>query len=274
MVTNAIITGTGVGLEFFNLFEIYSADVFLLSSIVPIKVYSNADTMKQDIIKDNNKKAGIYRWVNNESGNSYVGSSINLSNRLRLYYNYDFISDKSKSKSKSMIHDALAKYGYSKFTFEILEYCDVNKVLEREQHYLDTLNPVYNILKVAGSLFGHKHSEVSKALRSEAMKGKDHPLFGKTHSAETLAKMREAKMGENNPNFGKTHTAETLAKFRKKVFVYSLDEALKESILIKSFDSCSDAAKFFNCSTRVISYYIDKNKFYKNKWMLYSSEQK
>ena len=63
MVTNATITGAGLGLEllpFFNLFEIYSSDVFLLSSIVPIKIYSNANTMKQDIVKDNNKKAGIY----------------------------------------------------------------------------------------------------------------------------------------------------------------------------------------------------------------------
>lgn len=272
MIINAIITGAGLGLEFFNSFKIYSSDVFFLSSIGTAGACGNADTMKQDIIKDNYKKAGIYRWVHNQSGNFYVGSSVNLSNRFRLYYNYDFISD--KSKSKSVIHDALAKYGYSRFTLEILEYCDENKALEREQHYLDTLNPVYNILKVAGSLLGHKHSEESKALRSEAMKGKGHPFFGKAHTADTLAKMREAKTGENNLNFGKTHTAETLTKFYKKVFVYSLDEALKESILIKYFDSCSDAAKFFNCSTRVISYYIDKNKLYKNQWMLYSSEQK
>jgi len=44
--------------------------------------------MKERIIKDNHKKAGIYKWINNESGNTYVGNSINLSNRLRLYFNY------------------------------------------------------------------------------------------------------------------------------------------------------------------------------------------
>ena len=52
-----------------NIFEIFpisfkdisSSEGFLLSNIIPIKVYSNADTMKQDIIKDNNKKIGIYR---------------------------------------------------------------------------------------------------------------------------------------------------------------------------------------------------------------------
>jgi len=99
MITNAIIIGTGVEIEliiFFDLFgilpifllEINSSDVFLLFSIVPIKVYNNADTMKERIIKDNHKKAGIYKWINNESGNTYVGNSINLSNRLRLYFNY------------------------------------------------------------------------------------------------------------------------------------------------------------------------------------------
>ena len=63
-----------------------------------------------NINKDNHKKVGIYRWINNENNNTYIGSSINLSNRFRLYFNYDFISD--KSRSKSMIHDALTKHGY------------------------------------------------------------------------------------------------------------------------------------------------------------------
>ena len=31
--------------------------------IVPIKSYSNADTMRADILKENIGKAGIYRWV-------------------------------------------------------------------------------------------------------------------------------------------------------------------------------------------------------------------
>lgn len=37
---------------------------------------------------------------------------------------------------------------------EILEYCDKAKILEREQYYLDTLKPTYNICKVAGSSLG------------------------------------------------------------------------------------------------------------------------
>ena len=35
---------------------------------------------------DNSNKSGIYRWVNNISKNTYVGSAIDLSNRLNRYY--------------------------------------------------------------------------------------------------------------------------------------------------------------------------------------------
>ena len=57
------------------------------------------------------------------------------------------------------IYKALIKYGHSNFTLEILEYCDPSEILSREQHYLDLLKPSYNILKIAGSSFGYKHTD-------------------------------------------------------------------------------------------------------------------
>ena len=58
-----------------------------------------------------------------------------------------------------IICNALLKYGYSNFMVEILEYCEPEDVISREQHYFDTLSPEYNVLKVAGSRLGKKHSE-------------------------------------------------------------------------------------------------------------------
>ena len=61
----------------------------------------------------------------------------------------------------SLIHKALLKYGYSNFKLEILEYCDTVNCIEREQFYraaLDLYKPNYNILKLAGSSQGFKHS--------------------------------------------------------------------------------------------------------------------
>jgi len=61
-----------------------------------------------------------------------------------------------------LISRSIVKNGYSDFSVKILEYCTPDKVIEREQYYLDHLKPQYNILKRAGSLLGFKHSSESK----------------------------------------------------------------------------------------------------------------
>jgi hypothetical protein len=91
------------------------------------RIYSNADT-SFDIIKENKKKSGIYRWINNKNGKTYIGSSVNLSARLYRYYSLAHIVAQSKH---SLICKALVKYGYSNFSFEILEYCNKNEILVR-----------------------------------------------------------------------------------------------------------------------------------------------
>jgi len=49
--------------------------------------YNNAELHKKDIIRENRGKAGIYRWINNLNGKSYVGSSRNLTIRFNVYFN-------------------------------------------------------------------------------------------------------------------------------------------------------------------------------------------
>jgi len=75
----------------------------------------------------------------------------------------------------------LVKYGYSNFSFEILEYCNKNEILVREQYYLDTLKPEYNILPTSGYPLGYKHTEEAKA----KLRGP------KTLSSDHLTKIRE-----------------------------------------------------------------------------------
>jgi hypothetical protein len=70
--------------------------------------------------------------------------------------------------------------------------------------------------------------------------------------------MSEAKSGAKNP-------------MCKKVFVYCLDSESKITIFYKEFSSCAEAALFFDCTTRSISNYLDKNKLYKKQWILSST---
>jgi group I intron endonuclease len=184
----------------------------ILLSFAPVIIYSNADTDKSKILEDNKDKAGVYLWTHKESGKKYVGSSVHLTNRLSKYY-----SKKHLEKNKSYINNAILLHGYSSFSLSILENINItnfsknkarNIILEREQYYIDSLLPEYNILKIAGSSLGALHTEQTKTKISEALKGENHPFFGKTHTEETLAKMS----GENNHFHGKSHTPEAKAK--------------------------------------------------------------
>lgn len=160
-------------------------------------------------------------------GNSYVGSSENLTDRFRKYYSFGNIS-LELLKGKSLIYSAIWKYGLENFQIEILEYCVAENAISREQYYLDLLKPKYNILTTAGSRLGHIHSEEAKLKMSNSSKGRK-------FSEETKKLLSLAKKGVNNPNFGKTHSEEsraliTLAKLGKSF----LSESMKSKMSIDS----------------------------------------
>jgi group I intron endonuclease len=276
-------------------------------------MYDNAEMEKSKIYTDNKNRVGIYLWLHKLSGKLYVGSSFNLSRRFSQYY-----SKANLVRYKSMhICNALSLYGHSEFSLYILKYIDVNNLSEKEalelllsheQYYIDLINPEYNILKLAGSSLGFKHSPESLIKLSEAMKGKIHsaetkmkislamigknnPMFGKSHSEEIRALISLMMKGKN---LGKLHSSETKLKMSlakkglvksaehkekisksckglnlKKVYVYSIDSVSNEKILSKCFNSCNDAAKEYNVKSYTISKYLDKNKLFQNKWFLY-----
>lgn len=62
-------------------------------------------------------------------------------------------------RSKSPIFSSIRKHGLSDFSLEILKYCNLVKCIKWEQYYIDLLKPEYNLLKVAGSPLGSKHTE-------------------------------------------------------------------------------------------------------------------
>ena len=245
-------------------------------SIVPIIIYSNAETDKSKIFSDNKGRAAIYLWTHKESGKRYVGSAVNLSERMYQYFSLLWLKQVDSYISRALIH-----HTHSAFSLSILEYIDISNfskeearkfILGREQYYLDFIfsedEPnTYNILKVAGSLLGFQHSEESIA----QMSGENNHFFGKTHSAEAKALMSEAKKGENHPLFGKTHSAETTAKMSKAkgggtIYVYD-----SQGTLVNSFSSARNAADYFNCDHKTIIRYVRNEKIFKEQWILSTS---
>lgn len=96
-------------------------------------------------------------WTNLITDNIIIGSSINLGQRFKDYFNLSHISN--PKRSNSIIHKALIKYGYSNFQLEILEFCKPDFCLKIEQYYIDLLKPQYNNFKYAGSSIGYKHNQ-------------------------------------------------------------------------------------------------------------------
>ena len=110
--------------------------------------------------------SGIYQIVNRINSKRYIGSSVRLLGRKKRHF----------SELDCNIHHSQAlqrawnKYGKENFDFLILEYCEPCNLLEREQYYIDTLLPEYNICKIAGNCLGVKHTEETKEKRGKLLK--------------------------------------------------------------------------------------------------------
>jgi group I intron endonuclease len=189
--------------SFLELFVAFNNSDILLASIIPIKIYSNSDLNKVSIIEENKGQAGVYRWVNILTGEFYIGSSTNLSKRLQQYYQYSYISSPDRGQSK--IYSSILKYGYSNFSLEILEYCEIENTIDREQFYIDTMKPDLNILPTAGNSLGYKHTGKSlkkmSTLKKDIYLGENNPFYGKSHTDEIRLLQKERALARSkSPN--------------------------------------------------------------------------
>jgi hypothetical protein len=105
------------------------------------------------------------------NGKRYIGFSENLKRRFSEYFNTNYLIKNNYMK----IYRALLKYDYYNFTIEILEYCESDKCLAREDYYLKKLNPEYNTAKEAAApMSGLTHSEETRKKISDTSKKINH----------------------------------------------------------------------------------------------------
>lgn len=120
-----------------------------------------------------NALSGIYRIDNKETNKFYIGSSMDIYAR---WATHKHLLNTNKHSSKHL-QNAWNLYGGDKFEFSIIELTDVDKLIEREQYYLDlykTYDQIYgyNILRKAGTTLGFEHSDETKLKISNSTKGK------------------------------------------------------------------------------------------------------
>lgn len=156
------------------------------------------------------KFSGIYCIINLVNQKRYIGSSKNISQRLWCH-RANLRHNKHENKH---LQNAWNKYGEDMFQYFVLEKCDEEILIEREQFYIDTLNPEYN--------------QMLKVVKPE-------------YSVESRKKLSETRK--------KLFIAGLLQKTKcKKVYQFDLD-----GNFIEEYESIHEAARQLNCSVSHLS---------------------
>jgi group I intron endonuclease len=134
---------------------------------------------------------GVYEIVNTVNGHRYVGSSANIPHRWSGH-KYDL----NKNKHHSIyLQRAWDKYGTDCFKFSVIEYCEKEQLIEREQFHIDALKPSYNISPTAKNSLGVKHTPEFCAKMSKIKMGNTYAVKY-MRSAEARAKFSAIHKGK------------------------------------------------------------------------------
>lgn len=163
--------------------------------------------------------SGIYQIENRTNGKRYVGSAANLVKRWRQHLQ----ALRRGDHHNRHLQRAFDKHGEDAFEVSLLAPVENRlQLIPREQHYLDTLNPEYNILPTAGSSLGLRYTEETCRKLSAALTGRSltpehrrklsEAQKGKRLTEDHRRKLSEAKKAERHPNYGKPRSKQTRRK--------------------------------------------------------------
>lgn len=148
-----------------------------------------------------NKKSGIYCIINNPFQKVYVGQSKDLNSRIKHHLNALCIH---KHECKTLQRD-FDLYGEGNFSYQILEYCDISNLTEREQWWIDYCkshyaNGTYNQIRAGGkskiSDNGRKNmslAHIGKTVSNETKQKMSISQRGRKHSEQTKAQISNSQ---------------------------------------------------------------------------------
>lgn len=238
--------------------------------------------MNKFIIKNKVERlSGIYK-ITSPTKKVYIGKSVNIYLRMKSYV-------RGVNKSQRKLYNSINKYGVSKHTFEILEYCDVDLLNEKERYYQD----LYSAIGKDGlNLRLTTASDRSGYISEETREIKRIISTGKKMSEETKEKLRNIprtkewnkKVSDWNKNKPKSmidkqrktlseniENSNRLREFNKKISIKinCFNRYTKE--LIGSYDSIREASRLTNVDRKCIYLSLkgSKYKYSKGKYFEY-----
>lgn len=160
-------------------------------------------------IKGKYNYSGIYCLKNTIDDKCYVGSAQKLNYRL---WNHKHRLMKG-NHANNILQNFVNKYGIGSLYFEILEKVEIDNLINREQYWIDTLKPEFNILPIAGSSAGITLTEEHKNKISHGRKGILHREEVKQRISETMKGVPKTK--EHSAKVGLKHRGKIVSQEQK-----------------------------------------------------------
>lgn len=145
--------------------------------------------------------SGVYAFVNRRNGKVYVGSGINVLNRLSVHLTFL----RRGTHHSSYLQRAWARYGEQQFAFALLERVSrIENLAQREQWYIDELgaddpDTGYNVCPFAFTNLLMRHSKATiDKMRASAKRVANAPQGKLNRQAQALsqwASNREEMLG-------------------------------------------------------------------------------
>lgn len=103
-------------------------------------------------------ESGVYEIYNITNGKRYIGSAVSFINRKRGHLS----SLRGGYHHNIALQRAYNKYEEKSFVFRVLAICPKEYIIKLEQWFINSLNPEYNICKIAGNTTGVRPSIETK----------------------------------------------------------------------------------------------------------------
>lgn len=161
-------------------------------------------------------KSGIYKILSKVNNRFYIGSSKNIEKRWKRHLS----NLRNNNHVNQHLQRCYNKYGKDNFIFEIIELCDEEELLIREQYYLDYLKPYekgFNIGKSSSGGDNLSNNPNREEIIEKIKKGLKETI---SNMSEEERKEKWSRPGKENSNYGNKWTdemKEESSKYWKKV---------------------------------------------------------
>jgi len=241
--------------------------------------------------------SGIYCLKNKINNKRYIGSSKNIYNRL---HKHRCLLNKNKHENP-YLQNAVNKYSLESFEVFILEFTEIEKLIEKEQFYINYFQPEYNITKEVVRNTPSKES-IEKSRKTRKLRHQqglygcfscnkiyEHDLEGnvvqeyesitkasialKIHVSSIISVLKKKYKQVKGKRF--SYTGEKLENFEKNIKGKKLT-SLGNEIIIKDtftntlhlFNSYAKAAEFMKVTPACIRYFLKKQTLCKKRFQI------